>query len=80
MLCHVGEKADLQAEQAHDEERDGVGALAVHGGRLQVAVQVQVRLDAQLLLPGPQLPQPLCITRYKILIVKWTLQQDMSSY
>ena len=62
----MGIGTDLQAEQAHDKECDGVGALAVHGSRLQVAIQVQVRLDAQLLLPSPQLPQPLCATECMI--------------
>ena len=50
----------LQAEQAHDQQRDGAGALAVHSGRLEVAVQVAVGGDAQLPLSRPQLPQRLC--------------------
>ena len=50
----------LQAKQAHDQQRDGAGALPVHGGRLEVAVQVAVGRDAQLPLARPQLPQRLC--------------------
>ena len=50
----------LQAKQAHDQQRDGAGALPVHSGRLEVAVQVAVGRDAQLPLARPQLPQRLC--------------------
>jgi hypothetical protein len=54
------QRPHLEAEQAHDEERAGVGALAGHGAGLQVAVQISVRLDAQLALTPPDLPQYRC--------------------
>lgn len=51
--CEHG--ARLKAEEAHDEEGACVGALAGHRARLHEAVQVSVRLDAQLPLAPPQL-------------------------
>ena len=50
----------LQAEQAHDQQRDRVGGLAMNSSRLEIAIQGGVGRDAQLPFARPQLPQRLC--------------------